>query len=295
MESKNSFYIAKSNERVQMLVGYSWASGSLEPVDNYKMACSDLIDIRDISRFAGVDPININAVVKVYMFDENKNLLAPPFQVSTRYGDFSFKVGGSAKYIALEVYTNDIFANADYEIAKLYEVIPYYKTLSKQYKKEDGQFFFRESINGKINLHGFGYNFVKNADLEDILAFYIYRDNTQIAVNEFNKTDCKFDHHKGSVELKLTPKDKYINILNDYDKTYDLIKLAVAKEFVTLTKRCIIQVYIQGADIVMAAYSRKSSKLRELTWAKSSSSHLIFPFLRWGQSKSFGSKIMYEC
>lgn len=250
MESKNSFYIAKSNERVQMLVGYSWASGSLEPVDNYKMASSDLIDIRDISRFAGVDPINVYSVVKVCAFDENKKLLVPPFQVSTRYGYFSFKASGDAKYIALEVYTNDIFANVDYEIVKMYEIIPYYKTLSKQYKKEDGQFFFRESINGKINLHGFGYNFVKNASLEDTLALYIYRDDTQIAVNEFNKTDCKFDHHKGSVELKLTPKDKYINILNNYDKTHDLIKLAVAKEFITLTKRCIIQVYIQGEKTV---------------------------------------------
>lgn len=252
MESKNDFYVAKLNERVQVVAGYSWASGSWEPVDNYKMASSDLIDIQGVFRLISTDDVNKNATIKVRFFDKDSIAVSPLITVAggKKAFDIALNRSSAIKYMIIEVYLNETFTMPDYGITKLYGVTPYYKNLSKQYKKEDGQLFFRESINGKINLYGFGYNFVKNASLEDTFAFYIYRGNTQIAVNEFNKTDCKLDYRKGSIELKLTPKDKYINVLNSYDKTYDLIKLAIEKSIVTLTKRCVVQIYIQGEKTI---------------------------------------------
>lgn len=127
---------------------------------------------------------------------------------------------------------------------------PHYKSLKKQYKKESNQMFFRESIDGKINLFGKDYEKVKNAGLEDMMTFNIYHNGSLFATNIFNKTDCKFDHFKKSVELKLTPRDKYANILDKYDKTYDLIKLAVSKTAIKLTKRSIVQIYIQGENTI---------------------------------------------
>lgn len=128
----------------------------------------------------------------------------------------------------------------------LHEVYPHYKQLKKKLKKENNQMFFRESLDGKINLFGQDYLLVKNASIESTIYFYVYRGQTLFASASFNKSDCKFDHFKKNVELKLKYNDKYSKILDAYENTYDLIKLTPALTPVTLTKRCVVQIYIQG-------------------------------------------------
>lgn len=128
----------------------------------------------------------------------------------------------------------------------LHEVYPHYKQLKKKLKKENNQMFFRESLDGKINLFGQDYLLVKNASIESTIYFYVYRGQTLFASASFNKSDCKFDHFKKSVELKLKYNDKYSKILDAYENTYDLIKLTPALTPITLTKRCVVQIYIQG-------------------------------------------------
>ena len=127
-----------------------------------------------------------------------------------------------------------------------YEINPHYKQLKKRYKKENNQNYFRESLDGKITLFNDDYLLVKNASLESIILFKVYRGEELFISASFNKSDCKFDHFKLSVELNLTYNDKYSNILNAYENTYDLIKLAPALTPITLTKRCVVQIYIQG-------------------------------------------------
>lgn len=128
----------------------------------------------------------------------------------------------------------------------LHEVYPHYKQLKKKLKKENNQMFFRESLDGKINLFGQDYLLVKNASIESTIYFYVYKGQTLFASASFNKSDCKFDHFKKSVELKLKYNDKYSKILDAYENTYDLIKLTPALTPITLTKRCVVQIYIQG-------------------------------------------------
>ena len=128
----------------------------------------------------------------------------------------------------------------------LREVYPHYKQLKKKLKKENNQMFFRESLDGKINLFGQDYLLVKNASIESTIYFYVYRGQVLFASASFNKSDCKFDHFKKSVELKLKYNDKYSKILDAYENTYDLIKLTPALTPITLTKRCVVQIYIQG-------------------------------------------------
>jgi len=127
-----------------------------------------------------------------------------------------------------------------------YVINPHYKQLKKKYSKENNQVFFRESLDGKINLFGDDYLLVKNASLEETLYFYVLRDNNIFASASFNKSDCKFDHIRKGVELKFTYNDKYSKILDAYENTYDLIKLTPALTPITLTKRCVVQIYIQG-------------------------------------------------
>lgn len=128
----------------------------------------------------------------------------------------------------------------------LHEVYPHYKQLKKKLNKENNQMFFRESLDGKINLFGQDYLLVKNASIESTIYFYAYRGQMLFASASFNKSDCKFDHFKKSVELKLKYNDKYSKILDAYENTYDLIKLTPALTPITLTKRCVVQIYIQG-------------------------------------------------
>lgn len=136
------------------------------------------------------------------------------------------------------------------------EVKPHYKDLSKKYAKESGQEFFRISLDGKINLFGDAYEVIKQSSLEDKLVFTIEKydrksgDYAEYYKGEFNKTDCKFDYDKKKCELKTTAIDEYSEIMNKYDNTYDLIKLAPEITKIDLHKRSLMQVYIRGANSV---------------------------------------------
>lgn len=133
---------------------------------------------------------------------------------------------------------------------------PHYKDLKKKLKKESGQEFFRASIDGKINLFGHDYSVVKNATIEDNIAFIIekYNDEKKCYVDyyktTFNKSVCKFDELKRKCELKLEVNDEYSNIMNNYENTYDLIELSPGTTEITLNKRPCMQVYVKGSKVI---------------------------------------------
>ena len=137
-----------------------------------------------------------------------------------------------------------------------HEINPHYKELNKKYAKESGQEFFRITLDGKITLFGDDYEIINNASIEDNLLFVIDKLNritnkwTEYYKGEFNKTDCKLDYEKKSCELKTSPLDQYTQVMNKYDNTYDLIKLAPAISKVNLHKRALMQVYVRGANSI---------------------------------------------
>ena len=133
---------------------------------------------------------------------------------------------------------------------------PHYKELNKKYAKENGQAFFRITLDGKITLFGDDYELINNASIEDNLLFVIDKLNrttnkwTEYYRGEFNKTDCKLDYEKKSCEIKTSPLDQYTQVMNKYDNTYDLIKLAPAISKINLHKRALMQVYVRGANSI---------------------------------------------
>lgn len=131
-----------------------------------------------------------------------------------------------------------------------YQIQPHYKQLKKKYQRENGEMFFRESLEGKLNLFGTDYEIVKNASLEETLYFIVKKDDSVFASATFNRSDCKMNNAKKSVELKLSYDDKYTKILDAYENTYDLIKLAPAMSSLKLTKRCVLQIYVQGESVI---------------------------------------------
>lgn len=136
------------------------------------------------------------------------------------------------------------------------KVNPHYKDLSKKYAKESGQEFFRISLDGKINLFGQDYELIANSGLEDQLIFIIDKYNRisgkwiEYYKGEFNKTDCKLDYDKKKCELKTTAIDDYSEVMNKYENTYDLIKLAPEITRIDLHKRSLMQVYVRGANSI---------------------------------------------
>lgn len=180
---------------------------------------------RDTNDYAGYEVLHTGAVSS-YKIDYN-------VPEGTKYIAFVFEGTSISHFFAIGE-------------RRGYVINPHYKQLKKKYSKENNQVFFRESLDGKINLFGDDYLLVKNASLEETLYFYVLRDNNIFASASFNKSDCKFDHFKKSVELKLKYNDKYSKILDAYENTYDLIKLTPALTPITLTKRCVVQIYIQG-------------------------------------------------
>lgn len=165
----------------------------------------------------------------------------------------------NAKYYAMRFSaTDEIFMlkrNTDF-VYYIESVNPHYKGLSKKYAKESGQEFFRESLDGKINLFGKDYEIVANSNLEDKLIFIVYKYNAKLNKwveyykGEFNKTDCKFDHDKKKCELKTTTIDNYNEVMNNYENTYDLIKLTPEISKINLHKRSLMQVYVRGANSI---------------------------------------------
>lgn len=135
---------------------------------------------------------------------------------------------------------------------------PHYKSLKKAYKKESNQMFFREALDGKLTVIGEDYDFINSASINDTFKLYVkrgfYNKKGFYITAQFNKTDCSFDHSKHKAVITLTQDDKYTDILNGYENTYDLIKLAPIISKLTLTKRSVVQIYVKGEETV-SSYS----------------------------------------
>lgn len=148
----------------------------------------------------------------------------------------------------IRFYIRRLKSNGDFIKAKY--VTPHYKSLKKTYKKESNQMFFREALDGKFIVYGDDYNFIVESSLEDKFQLIVYKAINAYVLADFNKSDCIINHSKCSVEIKLTYHDKYTNILDKYENTYDLLKIAPEITQLTLTKRSIVQIYIRGAETI---------------------------------------------
>lgn len=245
---KNSFYIAKKDhDQATIFAGFSWASGEWKETGDDTIAGMAEIDVVNAD-FIKSDTSWVGAESAIYYWlDSNKKIIARVPGIPK----FNLQVPARASYFSMDVkFSKTVSRWSDFYVYLYNSVVPHYKTLSKQYKKEDGNVFFRESLSGKITLFGKDYELINSASALDTLVFDIYRGETLFITTEFNKTDCKFNKFRKSVELKLTPHDKYTKILEGYKNTYDIIKCAPATTWLTMVKRCIVQIYIQGENVI---------------------------------------------
>lgn len=259
---KYNFYIGKKNNQyLSMDIDLYINPSTGEYVENKGMLASRY----KANIPTGITHLFVNKEAKypyayIYFYDKDDNYL----------GSHSIKTNGQIVPIKKNAYTFTIsYSSLDtgfYGYTKdgsyidfiyaLKSVNPHYKDLSKKYAKESGQEFFRISLDGKINLFGDDYEQVSLADIESQLLFIIEKYSSSSKSwylyykGEFSKTDCKFDHSKKKCELKTTAIDNYNEIMNKYDNTYDLIKLAPEISRINLHKRSLMQVYVRGANSI---------------------------------------------
>ena len=134
------------------------------------------------------------------------------------------------------------------------QVYPHYKSLIKKYEKESNQMLFREKLEGNIKLFGADYFLIKNSSLYAQHTLLVQKENNgtyeDYFIGTFTKTDCEFDTDKRACSLKLSPKDKYSDVLDNYDNEYNLVDLAPALTPVIISKRPVLQVYVLDDTII---------------------------------------------
>lgn len=253
MRIENSFYIFKDFD--------TYISNSVFPGVSYDLITGQQVSNQNHSSIVQHTLSNSNRLliysevdcqnIYILLWDSRNNYLGyESISYSSNYSiDYTIS-NKKASSIAI-IYTNTNLTNSiDIKEQYGYKVNPHYKSLKKINKKESNQVFFRESLDGKITLFGTDYQLINNTSLEDNLIFNAYKNGSLFITASFNKSDCKFDHAKKSVELKLTYNDVYSKILDAYENTYDLIKLAPVLSPVQLTKRCVVQIYSQGERVL---------------------------------------------
>lgn len=247
MENKNQFYVAILNTTFDVFFGYSWVTGQYAQDAAGYVGSSVAIDVKGHSRLVVDSYFLKGESITVYYLDESKKVVK---QTNLPNGKIDVSTD-DAPYVAYSVSLSVNYSGFDtLEYLRLKPVRPSYNNIKKQFQRESNQMFFRESINGTITLKGSDYDYVNNTSMEDNIGFYIYRNGSLYAANEFNKTDCTINHSEFSIQLKLKPKDNYTRILDGYNNTHDLVKLPIKKSSVQLTKRSVIQLYFQGENTI---------------------------------------------
>lgn len=278
---QNSFYLIYSNR------GTAWAGGKLIE-DEYGVIESGHPDyacaasIVAPTRFIRIIPDKPNYIIScvIYTYDYNYNLVASKAVYVRGLSNYRWKteLDSNEMIIAVQfkltaeaeqLVQQDLLEDIKFTVDFASEVHPHYKQLKIMYKREDEQAFFRQSLEGKLTLHGDDYLKVIDGSYETLFKLEVYKTDTMIRrisahesiqppflinyplmLAKFGVTDCSFDTEREICEPKLVYDDKYSQILDKYDNSYDLIKLAPAVTQLTLTKRAIVQIYVRGEDTI---------------------------------------------
>lgn len=254
---KYNFYVGKANDytrinQYQSIDDYGNFDYDAGP-DKYAIGYESIPEGKNLF----IDLQSSNSYNALFFYDKNRvfisrmpisdvknTVVVPP--INAKY--YAMRFSATDEIFMLKRNTNFVYY--------IESVNPHYKNLSKKYAKESGQEFFRESLDGKINLFGKDYEIVANSNLENKLIFIVYKYNAKLNKwveyykGEFNKTDCKFNHDKKKCELKTTTIDNYNEVMNNYENAYDLIKLTPEISKINLHKRSLMQVYVRGANSI---------------------------------------------
>lgn len=273
--NNNIFYLLKGEQQTATNGQFNTSTGEFESTTSVGQYCvtSWLTGLRPVGRkqlpVCTLFPPDINVKqLRVFFYDKDVKYLGYTVHSDRSLADYNLVPDSmrlKAEYVrcdfVLDISSTELSQMAQVEINNMLTHVwvyagfrlqgPHYSKLENKYKKETGQVFFRSSLEGSIKIFGTDFDFIKSQSLETKYLSVVTNDSGKVlALNSFVETDCKLDDTRHSIELKLSPIDRYSKIMNNYDNTYDLIKLSPAITPLTLTKRLLYQFYIQGANSV---------------------------------------------
>lgn len=273
--NNNIFYLLKGEQQTATSGQYNTVTGEFESSTEVGQYCitSWLTDLRPSNRkqipLCTLFPPDINIKqMRIFFYDKDcKYLNYVIFSGGDldEYHAINDDIRLNAEYVKcdfiLDISETELSQMTQSEIDSMLTHIwvyagfelqnPHYSKLESKYKKETGQVFFRNSLEGSIKIFWDDFDFINSQNLETKYVLIVTNTNGKVlALNSFVKTDCKLDAVRHSIELKLSSIDRYSKLMNKYDNTYDLIKLSPAITPLILTKRLLYQFYIQGANSV---------------------------------------------
>lgn len=273
--NNNMFYLLKGEQQTATNGQFNTNTGEFESATSVGQYCvtSWLTGLRPVGRkqlpVAELFPPDINVKqLRVFFYDKDVKYLGYTAHSDRSLADYNLapdSIRLKAEYIrcdfVLDISSTELSQMTQVEINNMLTHVwvyagfrlqgPHYSKLENKYKKETDQVFFRSSLEGSIKIFGTDFDFIKSQSLETKYLLVVTDNSGKVlALNSFVETDCKLDDTRHSIELKLSPIDRYSKIMNNYDNTYDLIKLSPAITPLTLTKRLLYQFYIQGANSV---------------------------------------------
>lgn len=136
-------------------------------------------------------------------------------------------------------------------------VNPLYKNdLSLDWELETEQRFYRKKLSDKITFLRDDYEIINNAPFGTTFYLYLEASNNlgqsfaEIARVMFHKTDCTINDDDKNISVQTDVADAYNDVLAGMEKEYNLMDLPVQRQYLTITKRPLIQIYTPGDSIV---------------------------------------------
>lgn len=119
---------------------------------------------------------------------------------------------------------------------------------SLDYAQQSGEIFYRAKLNGEL---AFRFEFQDILDKGYNYEHYVvlqYFDNDDedwqdLWKGRFSLTDCTIDYDSNTITVSPETVDRYTKILDDWDKEYNIVKLAPPLQPVNILIRPLIQVY----------------------------------------------------
>ena len=127
--------------------------------------------------------------------------------------------------------------------------------MALEYERETSEQFFRASLSQSLSFIGDTYDFIMAHAFETTFTLVLQHRNadgtwSDIHTSEFTLTDCTINVDDKRVTVKPRTRDSYTEIMAGIEREYNLIELLPEITPVTIYKRPMLQIYVQGEDIL---------------------------------------------
>ena len=124
---------------------------------------------------------------------------------------------------------------------------------SLDFSQQTNEMFYRAKLNGTLTFRFDTFDYILNAgyNAEHYIVLQYFDTNTndwaEMWRGRFVLTDCEIDYDKHLINVQPETQDRYTAVLDALDKEYNLVKLKVKMQPVTIIVRPCLQVYMYGA------------------------------------------------